>query len=91
MTTGSHDEDLIRAFLEMRVPFWETLPYDWMEMGDADIDDLNLLDIPAEVQEAYRRSRANPVHHERYAKDYDRFDRSKAWAKKIIAEAPRSN
>lgn len=88
MTTGNRDEDIVRAFLESRVPFWETLPYDWMEMSDEDFDDLNLLDYSEEVEEAYKRSRADPAHREQFAKDYERYERSNAWAERVLAEAP---
>jgi hypothetical protein len=89
MKAGNRDEDIVRAFLEARVPFWETLPYDWMELSDEDLDELNLLDFSEEVEQAYKRSRSDPAQRQRFAKDYERFERSNAWAEKIVAEASR--
>jgi hypothetical protein len=73
------DETIVRAFLRARNPFWPQLPYDWMDIGDVALYEWNLLERPERVNEAYRRSRADPQQRAKYAQDYGRKDVAEKW------------
>lgn len=73
------DEEIVRAYLASRVILWQKLPYDWMEMDIEDLDDMNLIDYPDEVQKAYERSRANPHQRAMFERDYGRGEDLTEW------------
>lgn len=63
----------MRAFLQQRVLRWQSLPYDWLSLEPEDLDDLNIIDIPEEILDAYQDTRNNLADRARDENSYGRF------------------
>jgi len=57
-----------------------------MELDVETLDDLNLVDCPPEVNEGYKRRRADLVQYDKYAQDYDRTYTMNAWAQNLVSK-----
>ena len=65
-----HQEQIVRDFLNQRMPSWQRMPYDWMDFGVENLDMMGLLPIPDEVNEAYIATRVNPMDRARDEPEY---------------------
>jgi hypothetical protein len=63
-------EQIVRDFLDQRMPSWRQMPYDWMDFRIEDLDMMGLLPIPDEVNEAYIATRVNPADRSRDEAEY---------------------
>jgi hypothetical protein len=65
------DEKIIREFLQsVRGEAWNEVPYRFMDVDIAWLDESGYLPIPQEVQDAYERTRCDSQHYDRYERDY---------------------